>query len=558
MSDKNHSLDDRLLDLLYDELEPGEAAQLRRELTADPALETRLHGWASIRAMAAELEEEEPDPQVHYSILRGARAAASQEAKPGWFSWVQWLTASPALAAVGLMIFAGSLYTLMSGNLTEGNPDSTMSSVQIQPAEMLEKSVDREAEGTLAMPSTPRATRPSAAGKGDAIQRRANSAAEPSDELIIRPSRSEFEFLKKPEGKAVKASPIGGLAEGTPDQRKDSSGTKNRRVRRSKKGLSKQKRGYGRSQKRSKKFRPDGPPKKRRARAKASKGKAKTSSREARPVEGLLTNKPVKEQKRIGSVQRPEFDDAVQVPAVQSEREPAPVQFAPAPAPAPEAPSAQEFGSKGLQDSAPRKRPEIQKRKGLIARTAKRDVDTFMAGDDDGSQAVEGASSMVVGEAAARLDAGARRGSQAKASGGRASVRNVQKNSSRLLVVARQAKTRGDHRRAVQAYEAFMTAVGSLSDRRGNGADYQRLVRVWYEAALSYQSLGNHSRARVLLRRVAASRSPYASRARKSLASTRRKLSKKAKSGVSDEKSVAPSQPGAKPAGVPTGKPSRR
>ncbi|MEZ4464205.1 MAG: hypothetical protein R3F43_06730 [bacterium] len=78
MSTHRPPQDDQLLDLLYGEVLPEDAEALQALVNTDPVLRERLEAWSSVRRAMATLPEPEPDPQVHYNILRAAR----QQARP--------------------------------------------------------------------------------------------------------------------------------------------------------------------------------------------------------------------------------------------------------------------------------------------------------------------------------------------------------------------------------------------------------------------------------------------------------------------------------------------
>lgn len=117
MSDRPH--DDALLALLYDELPPGEAEALRRTLAAEsPESLERLAEWQAIREVVAELPELEPDPQMHYDIIREARRAVDTEAKPSrLWAWLEQLTLMPALAGLLLVVLAAGLTVRLSTDM---------------------------------------------------------------------------------------------------------------------------------------------------------------------------------------------------------------------------------------------------------------------------------------------------------------------------------------------------------------------------------------------------------------------------------------------------------
>ncbi len=70
---------ERIIDLLYGELSPDEEADLRAELSSDPALRAELDGFESVldRVRGAMPAEDVPS-SVHASIMEAARTAATQ------------------------------------------------------------------------------------------------------------------------------------------------------------------------------------------------------------------------------------------------------------------------------------------------------------------------------------------------------------------------------------------------------------------------------------------------------------------------------------------------
>jgi hypothetical protein len=553
MSDRNHNLDDRLLDLLYDELAADEAAQLRIEMEADPELETRLHGWASIRALASDLEELDPDPQVHYSILRQARIAASTESKSGVFAWFQWLTMSPTLAALGLMIFAGSLYALMTGNLTETSPEQASSNIVGAPAGDVLLDSKRKSQQVVDLSDqsqirtvTP-AGKPAAAGLQKTIVTPGST-----EEPLIRPSRSEFEFLKNRPPKNKEKSVLNALPD-APVARKGLSSkpekptdqeTQQARSRSTDSKLD----GYGGSKKSSGKKKSKlaslGKRKKGVVRARSSKKGRKTTSR--------LLRESNRSKRRPPPVTRNTKASRRSAPLkpqqAQSKEAPTPVRFAPRPteqgSPKPASPSADEdavsaggrsVGRTGrLADSKERKAygGENSGRRVLAEEVAARPEQAPPTPNEASSAKDD---SYALGERSGSIAAGF--------SDQRPAAENTD-STIRLLAVARRAQKQGDHRRAIQAYEAYMTAAEGPDDGSIKGQQrHQVMIRTWYEAALSYQVLGNHVRARMLLRRVAKARSPYGTDARSRLAAeVKRSARKKAKSTLSEVEMSTPTK----------------
>ncbi|MCA9547544.1 MAG: hypothetical protein KC613_24235, partial [Myxococcales bacterium] len=119
-ADARDRLEERLLSLLYGELTEGEAAAVRAELEADPKAAARFAEWQSLHAQFQSLPEPEPDPQVHYDILREARKAVMVETAPrGFWGWLERLSATPALAGIGLLAAAAGLVAIFNTMETE-------------------------------------------------------------------------------------------------------------------------------------------------------------------------------------------------------------------------------------------------------------------------------------------------------------------------------------------------------------------------------------------------------------------------------------------------------
>lgn len=103
--------DPRLLDLLYGELPPDEARALEAEIAGDASASELLAGWQAVRSAVADLPVPEPDPQVHYTVLRAAREAVAPAQPTGFWAWLSRLAVSPAFAGVAVLCLAvGGVY----------------------------------------------------------------------------------------------------------------------------------------------------------------------------------------------------------------------------------------------------------------------------------------------------------------------------------------------------------------------------------------------------------------------------------------------------------------
>ena len=107
-------VEEKLVELLYDELPSAEAAALRAQLAECPEAAERLREWQALRAAADEIAAPAPDRSVHYDILRAARAevGASTEKRP-WWAIFELLTAAPAFGAIAVVVLvAGTSFYL--------------------------------------------------------------------------------------------------------------------------------------------------------------------------------------------------------------------------------------------------------------------------------------------------------------------------------------------------------------------------------------------------------------------------------------------------------------
>lgn len=103
--------DSRLLDLLYGELPPDEARALEAEIAGDASASELLAGWQAVRSAVTDLPVPEPDPQVHYTVLRAAREAVAPAQPTGFWAWLSRLAVSPAFAGVAVLCLAvGGVY----------------------------------------------------------------------------------------------------------------------------------------------------------------------------------------------------------------------------------------------------------------------------------------------------------------------------------------------------------------------------------------------------------------------------------------------------------------
>lgn len=109
VSREERELEERLVELLYGELAPEEEAVLRERLAEHPAAAERLRRWEALRQAVETLPEVEPDPAVHYALMRAARREVEEAPeKRGFFAWLDKVSLLPALAGVGVAVLAVS------------------------------------------------------------------------------------------------------------------------------------------------------------------------------------------------------------------------------------------------------------------------------------------------------------------------------------------------------------------------------------------------------------------------------------------------------------------
>ncbi|TVR03833.1 MAG: hypothetical protein EA398_03890, partial [Deltaproteobacteria bacterium] len=101
-------IDPRLPELLYGELPENEAAALREEIAADPALGEQ---WEALRMLHQGLGEREPvtaPPALRADILRAARLQREERPTPWWMAW--WIPGGVLVAAaVAAVVLLGPL-----------------------------------------------------------------------------------------------------------------------------------------------------------------------------------------------------------------------------------------------------------------------------------------------------------------------------------------------------------------------------------------------------------------------------------------------------------------
>ncbi len=121
---ESRDLDERLVDLLYpDELSPEEAAALRREVEAHPVYAERLRQLQRLQRAVRELPPVEPDPQIRYDLLREARAAVGDgKKKGGLLGLLESLALSPILAGAAVVAVVGGGMFLLQREMSDEAP----------------------------------------------------------------------------------------------------------------------------------------------------------------------------------------------------------------------------------------------------------------------------------------------------------------------------------------------------------------------------------------------------------------------------------------------------
>jgi TolA-binding protein len=153
--------DNKLLDYLYDEMDPSARHEFEQELTNSAPLTEDMERLQQVRSMMKNVEEEIAPGALMNDIMRQARLAIEDEAKVGFAErLLQWLT-TPALAtgalAIALIAVGGYLST------KEPAPHSTSMQEGYNVALLEEKteittSVEFEPEPTEALTAIPPST----------------------------------------------------------------------------------------------------------------------------------------------------------------------------------------------------------------------------------------------------------------------------------------------------------------------------------------------------------------------------------------------------------------
>lgn len=507
---ESKSHDDLLLALLYDELPPEEAAAARETLAAEaPESLERLAEWRAIRDVVADLPELEPDPQIHYDVIREARRAVEDVEKPSrlWL-WLEQLTLMPALAGLLLVVLAAGLTLRLSTDMEQA-PDEALPGLA-------------ERSAPAATKDAPAPGGPKAAAVAPATETAAPEAAdEPADDTVAGDAA---------EGEATPAPGEGATLEGLMAAPGD---------------------GRAAGAKTKKLLEADEKP------AAVEKAPSKAKSKAAEPVPARKAEEPTRPDRASRRGTRAEPEPVETLRRKSPPRKRAPRKRAPKPSPKP-AREPQTSAGKGaiddLLDSAPPPAPSAAPPIEPVAIEEAEDAEQARA-EDAGQNAVLGAEldkqaddaptggaargatryappppapaadeapaervvEQAVGQAVganAQPEAGGDITLQADAAATprdeeqREETQRAVDGDEERLSRARILRGRGLHREAVGEYEAF------LNENQGASG----LDRVWYEAAESYRALGQTDRALQLYRLVAGGDSGYADRARDRIA----------------------------------------
>ncbi len=559
--------DDALLALLYDELPPAEAAALREKLAAEsPESLERLAQWQAIRDVVAELPELEPDPQIHYDIIREARKAADAASKPsGIWAWLEQLTLTPALAGLLLVVLAAGL-TLRMGTDLEDIDDTALAPESALEESTGEKKAPRpakeaattaldadgrtlgeEAPGAAAVPQPVAANAPAEPAPADQREAPWQEGADPSAEAGAQnaaragygndgdsaagPADAKAPAVKaEKEAAGARAGAIDGVE--APATEAKGSGGKARKAEEEQRAARRSKAVKAKAKAR--------PRKKPRSKAPSSKAPSKQAKADvgdllkgldaapqapqappATPTgaddlaRGPEAAKDITTRGGDGAEQARRSDDMPLGGAVAAEPTPAvPEQAEAAPQEAMLEDALRE------QDGAPRPAADVPAPSRAYAPppppapaeaervpAQRRSAERAPAADDGlafDAVADEEADDVVAVQATGAA-APADRSNRGEAAA--AEREEVARDGADRLTEARRLRAQGRHREAVSEFEAFLASAG--------GGD---LDRVWFEAAESYRALGQTDRALQLYRLVAGGESDYAGRARDRIA----------------------------------------
>ncbi len=530
MSRETERLEQRMLDLLYEELPPGEAQALRAQISEHPELSLRLQRWEGVRAATADLPQIELDPQVRYTLLRAARHAVDQPERAGFFAWFGGMM--PALSGAAVVMLAAAGVWTMTEGVKDSAPEVAPATVAAgQPPRLEEKKPalqkKRAAESTPTAESKP-AVATTSADKRTQDTRDTVAPTKPTSSSLALGAGRGKNSLKDAETalaqrRVTTASPDQGGASvgnvGTPPPLPVAAKPDPKASRAPARGPAGGKKGKLAAYKRK-------PQKKKKRKGAVSMlkdgwgGEDQARPGDARAAVPVAPNAPAREVEREPEptpVQAPPPPPAkTETPvvtdglvydrtenaaedevSVQSERSRNDNRFAQPP------PAAVEPAPRPAEDPAP-----------------PRDVSD---GDNDDllADAPAGASagSSAPGNYAPPPKSASRRPRARRASAKKADVtgdlaeEKAQRAEQRVapspdLQTARAAQRAGDHRIAVRRYETFL---------RRNNAKHREFSAALYETAVSYEALGDTTRASQLYKLVLRSGGRYAGMAAKRL-----------------------------------------
>ncbi len=118
MSSAKEKYEDEMLALLSGELDESQEQVLRAAIADHPDLVKKLDAWQTIdrvsrQPMAA------PDPLVSAALKKAARKAVQPQHRVGFSALMEFLSATPSFASLGLVVITGSLVFVLLGEFDE-------------------------------------------------------------------------------------------------------------------------------------------------------------------------------------------------------------------------------------------------------------------------------------------------------------------------------------------------------------------------------------------------------------------------------------------------------
>jgi len=469
-------LEEQLLELLYGDLPDADVAVLEAQLAEHPDLRARLDQWHEVRRVMAEMPLAEPDPQVRYDLLRAARKAVAEPERRGWWAWLEVLSTAPAVAGLALAVIAGSVLFTVTGDFSDHSPESA-----------------GEARSSAPFPS------PTKARGMDAATARAFTLG--SKEEAFEPAPSVAEDRPPPPSGALDLlaamddENAATTLNGAPLPKKVAARSSDKPVSRARPKAKKSSKAKGVFAKKR------APRKKRSAPRKAYRG-------------GLV-QEDLPPMPKSRSLKAPASAPPVVSQRASERRNQAPDRFAPPPAQQ----TSRTSSAGALNQRIPPSESAlvdddaepVVERSTRMRRDAPKPApgpedtpqEAEVAEDDIGAIAQSPSSTSSIGSAGAAESnsrGGGRSRSEEAESAGAKEAEPAADSTSQLAQIldrARAAKRRGAHRVAVREYETYLKKSPTRT----------RLNEVWFEAAQSYEALGDLRRARQLYRLVARSRS---------------------------------------------------